>query len=94
MRGARRRVKRGEERHPGRAGPDVAAGHLDIVRALLQSRAGVDVADRNGATPLLFAAHAGFLDIVHALLEGRAAVNAAMGIGMMRIYEPIRWTRL
>jgi ankyrin repeat protein len=51
-------------------------GALQIARLLIQRGAHVDLADDNGATPLMFAVSFGNPDIAAALIQGRANVNA------------------
>jgi len=58
-----------------------------IVRALLQSKAEVAVADADGLTPLHWAARAGNLEIVGLLVRAGASVNAQDGSGQ----TPLHW---
>lgn len=52
-------------------------GHLEVVAALLVSRAGVDGRNEDGRTPLQLASLAGHRDVAEALLRHGAAPNAA-----------------
>jgi ankyrin repeat protein len=53
-----------------------AAGNWDLVIGALPYAKAVNLADRAGVTPLMFAAHAGRTDAVRALLAAGAGVNA------------------
>ena len=50
-------------------------GHVDIVKALLEKNAKVDLQDNNGCTALIWASCNGHIDIVKALLEKNAKVD-------------------
>jgi ankyrin repeat protein len=50
-------------------------GHLDIVQALIEAKAGPNKADGWGNTPLTLASRKGHLDIVRTLIEANADVN-------------------
>ena len=53
-------------------------GHLEVVTALVQAGAGVDVGDEGGDTPLSYAAFYGHLEMCENLIEdGKASVNQA-----------------
>ena len=52
-------------------------GHLEILCALMESRAGVDASKGDGATPLYIAEQKEHLEVLRALLESRADVDAA-----------------
>ena len=50
-------------------------GELDVVRELLSLRAGVDVVNGRGQTPLMLSAMQGHTDIVRTLLDANANVR-------------------
>ena len=52
------------------------AGHLEVVRLLLEAGTDKDAAMRHGATALLYATHNGHLEVVRLLLEARADKDA------------------
>ena len=56
-----------------------AAGHVAIVRLLLEASASVDVTDECGLSPLHIAARAGHVDAISALLEKREAISIDRG---------------
>jgi ankyrin repeat domain-containing protein 50 len=62
------------------------AGHADLVKLLLASKADVNVKDNNGATPLYAAAGFGHKSTVQLLLANRADVNARDKYGMTPLF--------
>jgi len=52
-------------------------GHAVVVTALLEAGASVDAVDKEGGTPLHYAAGHGHADVARALLEAGASVRAA-----------------
>ena len=52
-------------------------GHLEVVIALLSSKAAVNQAKNDDATPLYIASEQGHLEVVSVLLSSNAAVNQA-----------------
>ena len=61
-------------------------GHLEILRALMESRAGVAAATDDGATPLYIAEQKEHLEFLRALLESRSGVDAATGNDATPLY--------
>ena len=60
----------------------VAEKHPDVVRALIEHGADIQIRTKNGFTPLLFAAQQGDIESARILLEAGANVNEAMPDGM------------
>ncbi len=50
-------------------------GDIKQVHSLLNANAVVDTGDRDGTTPLMFAAHLGYTEIVRSLLDAGANIN-------------------
>jgi ankyrin repeat protein len=55
--------------------------NLSQLRALLGQKAGANLADRHGITPLMYAAEVGSLDAMHVLIDHGADVNAQNDFG-------------
>ena len=56
--------------------------NVQVVRALIDAKAEVNVRNRDGITPLMYASVGGNIEVVRALLEARADVNAKDNDGM------------
>jgi ankyrin repeat protein len=56
-------------------------GHLEIVKYLLAQGANVEAKDKQGRTPLIWAAMRGQLEVVKALLEAGADINKTSMFG-------------
>jgi ankyrin repeat protein len=61
----------------------------DLVQLLIQKNANPDVANKDGWTPLIMAAHAGRFEVVQLLLERGAHVNAANRFGETAILKAV-----
>ena len=55
------------------------AGRLEVVRLLIQNKASLDLIDKFGRTPVMWAASAGHIDIVKELLGAGASVKCGQG---------------
>ena len=58
-----------------------AAGHIEVVLALLQALASIDAATHGNQTALMMAACGGHEQVISTLLLARAGVNRADNIG-------------
>jgi ankyrin repeat protein len=66
------------------------AGHIDVVRLLLEKGASKNPGDETGETPLHHASKAGHIKVVSVLLEKGANVNAQNRIGWTPLYLAAR----
>ena len=57
-------------------------GHLEVVKALIDAGANVDLAEDDGRTPLLTAAQSGRLTVAKALIGARATVSRSSRSGV------------
>lgn len=56
----------------------VQGGHLEVIKYLIGKGADVNVFDKDGCTPLVYAAHRGNLDIVRYLVDNSTGANMMM----------------
>lgn len=56
--------------------PAASAGHLDVVKVLLDAGADVNLGDKDGITPLMEASIMGHLNVVSILIEAGAEIDA------------------
>ena len=75
---------------------DTQEGHIEVVRALIDAKAALDLADNDGWTALLKAANNGHIEIVRALLQADADVNhiANDGATALSLAEEYEYTEI
>ena len=64
----------------------IKAGHLEVVRLLLESKADKDKASRRGVTPMFLASQKGHADVVRLLLDFKADKDRATSGGATPIF--------
>lgn len=66
--------------------PASSAGHIDVVKVLLDANADVTLGDKDGITPLMEASIMGHLDIVNLLIDAGAEVDAKASSGVTALW--------